>query len=287
MDRLKGFISGCIQARKRTKRQRQYHHPSWLEPSSPPPSSWESISSCPHNTSTATSTSITRQEGGGGGGGCIQLGQLPQEPHQLLSKRSSIRIVPVTESESDDININTTDEFSCFDSKPTLSTPNFPYEDNSESETSTSDSGPGPSTISPSPNPDPSSSPNHSIPRRPLPDPKPRLIEDIPEEDETDDPEVTAPTRVSSEIQTQTQNLPTWRVSRRKSLVDILHLLQSTASTTAPKLSSIKLPIPHRSPLRKRPASTTSLPSLSSSLSTVPTTTRGEEEDVEESEEVQ
>ncbi|KNG80159.1 hypothetical protein ANOM_011659 [Aspergillus nomiae NRRL 13137] len=112
----------------------------------------------------------------------------------------------------------------------------------------------------------------HCIPERPQrkntvkgPEVRSRMIEDIPEEadkeaeskaNEHDDTTIPAKDE---------QGMPAWRVSRRKSLIEIINLLQATAAA-APKLSSIRLPsIPPKSPLRTRGSAA----SLSSSVSSV------------------
>ncbi|KAE8374251.1 hypothetical protein BDV26DRAFT_300367 [Aspergillus bertholletiae] len=115
---------------------------------------------------------------------------------------------------------------------------------------------------------------SHCIPERPQrkntvkgPEVRSRMIEDIPEET---GPEAESKKTHESDPETDTtipakddKGMPAWRVSRRKSLVEIINLLQATAAS-APKLSHIRLPnIPPKSPLRTR----TSAASLSSSIS--------------------
>jgi hypothetical protein len=96
-----------------------------------------------------------------------------------------------------------------------------------------------------------------------LPEIKSRLIEDIPEETEpTSEDTTTTPSK-------DEKGLPAWRLSRRKSLVEIINLLQATAAA-APKLSNIRLPaIPStKPPLRSRG----SVASLASSMSSTTVT---------------
>ncbi|KAE8342448.1 hypothetical protein BDV24DRAFT_173768 [Aspergillus arachidicola] len=114
---------------------------------------------------------------------------------------------------------------------------------------------------------------SHCIPERPQrkntvkgPEVRSRMIEDIPEEtgteteSKTNEPDQETDTTIPAEDE---KGMPAWRVSRRKSLVEIINLLQATAAS-APKLSSIRLPsIPPKSPLRTRG----SVASLSSSAS--------------------
>ncbi|OGM40300.1 hypothetical protein ABOM_011075 [Aspergillus bombycis] len=113
----------------------------------------------------------------------------------------------------------------------------------------------------------------HCIPERPErkntvkgPEVRSRMIEDIPEEadketepktnEQDDRKDTTVPAK-------DEEGMPAWRVSRRKSLVEIINLLQATAAS-APKLSNIRLPsIPPKSPLRTRGSAA----SLSSSVS--------------------
>ncbi|KAE8152496.1 hypothetical protein BDV25DRAFT_137814 [Aspergillus avenaceus] len=66
---------------------------------------------------------------------------------------------------------------------------------------------------------------------------KSRIIEDIPEETEPDDK-----TQGSESDNGKSKSVPTWRLSRRKSLIEIINLLQATASA-APKLSGIRVPL--------------------------------------------
>ncbi|KAF7592052.1 hypothetical protein BBP40_000717 [Aspergillus hancockii] len=106
--------------------------------------------------------------------------------------------------------------------------------------------------------------PQHS---KKLPDIKSRLIEDIPEETE---PETSSPPEdpKTTVLSKDEKSIPAWRLSRRKSLIEIINLLQATAAS-APKLSNIRLPvIPPKSPLRSRASAT----SLSSSVSSVTVT---------------
>ncbi|KAE8316045.1 hypothetical protein BDV41DRAFT_586062 [Aspergillus transmontanensis] len=114
---------------------------------------------------------------------------------------------------------------------------------------------------------------SHCIPERPQrkntvkgPEVRSRMIEDIPEEtgteteSKTNEPDQETDTTIPA---ADKKGMPAWRVSRRKSLVEIINLLQATAAS-APKLSSIRLPsIPPKSPLRTRG----SVASLSSSAS--------------------
>ncbi|KAE8360103.1 hypothetical protein BDV27DRAFT_168101 [Aspergillus caelatus] len=113
----------------------------------------------------------------------------------------------------------------------------------------------------------------HCIPERPQrkntvkgPEVRSRMIEDIPEETDTEteskikEPDQESDTTIPAKDE---KGMPAWRVSRRKSLVEIINLLQATAAS-APKLSNIRLPsIPPKSPLRTRG----SVASLSSSVS--------------------
>ncbi|RHZ68970.1 hypothetical protein CDV55_106506 [Aspergillus turcosus] len=115
-----------------------------------------------------------------------------------------------------------------------------------------------------------------------LPEVKSRMIENIPEED--DDEFARAdnissfeePTEKSSETETETprdaKRSSTWRHSSRKSLVDIINLLQSTTSNNIStlRINSLKWPLPPRSP--HRPSTALSCRSSSSFSSSVTAT---------------
>ncbi|KAE8385813.1 hypothetical protein BDV23DRAFT_190565 [Aspergillus alliaceus] len=106
-----------------------------------------------------------------------------------------------------------------------------------------------------------------------LPEVKSRMIEDIPEETETEiEPEdADANEKEKDEAEANStipskdeKGMPAWRLSRRKSLIEIINLLQATAAA-APKLSHIRLPVvPPKSTLRSR-GSAVSLASTASS----------------------
>ncbi|KAF7123002.1 hypothetical protein CNMCM5793_001178 [Aspergillus hiratsukae] len=127
-----------------------------------------------------------------------------------------------------------------------------------------------------------------------LPEVKSRMIENIPEEDDdeyfahadnTSSFEEQLPTEKSSqeqESETETETprdadakrSSTWRESSRKSLVDIITLLQSTTSNNINTLRvhSLKWPLPPRSPHRPRPSTALSCRSSSSFSSAVTAT---------------
>ncbi|RHZ49077.1 uncharacterized protein CDV56_105469 [Aspergillus thermomutatus] len=117
-----------------------------------------------------------------------------------------------------------------------------------------------------------------------LPEVKSRMIENIPEEDDGDDDDDFAhadnttscedPTEKSSQEQDSgtprdAKRSSTWRQSSRKSLVDIINLLQSTTTNNINtlRINSLKWPLPPRSPNRPSTAlSCRSSSSLSSSI---------------------
>ncbi|PWY90785.1 hypothetical protein BO70DRAFT_284044 [Aspergillus heteromorphus CBS 117.55] len=100
-----------------------------------------------------------------------------------------------------------------------------------------------------------------------LPEIKSRIIEDIPEDVEEEGKHDNDMTQTGSTAaqDSETDEDPdsatksasakrrsTWRLSQRKSMIEIFNLLQSTAAAvaSAPKLSNLKLPLAGRSPLR-------------------------------------
>ncbi|KAF7160817.1 hypothetical protein CNMCM5623_006411 [Aspergillus felis] len=111
----------------------------------------------------------------------------------------------------------------------------------------------------------------HLIPTLPpkaakLPEVKSRMIENIPEESD-DEPSFEDSTEKSA--QGDAKRNSTWRQSSRKSLVDIINLLQSTTSNNIStlRINSLKWPLPPRSPHRPSTAlSCCSSSSLSSSV---------------------
>ncbi|GFF51394.1 hypothetical protein IFM61606_05250 [Aspergillus udagawae] len=103
-----------------------------------------------------------------------------------------------------------------------------------------------------------------------LPEVKSRMIENIPEESDDDEGNPSSfegPTEKSS--QGDAKRNSTWRQSSRKSLVDIINLLQSTTSNNIStlRINSLKWPLPPKSPHRPSTAlSCRSSSSLSSSV---------------------
>ncbi|GFF65814.1 hypothetical protein IFM60648_01717 [Aspergillus lentulus] len=108
-----------------------------------------------------------------------------------------------------------------------------------------------------------------------LPEVKSRMIENIPEESD-DDGDNTPPfedaTGNSSERDAKRNS--TWRQSSRKSLVDIINLLQSTTSNNIStlRINSLKWPLPPKSPHRPRPSTALSCRSSTSFSSSVTAT---------------
>jgi hypothetical protein len=109
-----------------------------------------------------------------------------------------------------------------------------------------------------------------------LPEVKSRMIENIPEESDDDEGNTPSfeddPTEKSS--QGDAKRNSTWRQSSRKSLVDIINLLQSTTSNNIStlRISSLKWPLPPKSPHRPRPSTALSCRSSTSFSSSVTAT---------------
>lgn len=108
-----------------------------------------------------------------------------------------------------------------------------------------------------------------------LPEVKSRMIENIPEE--SDDDEDNTPSFEDDATEKSSQDAKrnsTWRQSSRKSLVDIINLLQSTTSNNIStlRINSLKWPLPPKSPHRPRPATALSCRSSTSLSSSVTAT---------------
>ncbi|EAW17832.1 uncharacterized protein NFIA_077720 [Aspergillus fischeri NRRL 181] len=109
-----------------------------------------------------------------------------------------------------------------------------------------------------------------------LPEVKSRMIENIPEESDDDD-EGNTPSFEDDATEKSSQDAKrnsTWRQSSRKSLVDIINLLQSTTSNNIStlRINSLKWPLPPKSPHRPRPATALSCRSSTSFSSSVTAT---------------
>ncbi|KAL4895980.1 hypothetical protein BDV59DRAFT_199205 [Aspergillus ambiguus] len=239
MECVKNLFGGCIQARKRRKPQPKYHD-EWPPTHAP----------CTHHHSPAASSPQSTS---------TELEVLPTEPKRV-TKTSSIRIV---ESEHDEENTDGPERrlrLSRFSDDSTAV-----GDDSFHSLSEDLDAGVYPTHTRSS----------HAL----TAEMRPRIIEDIPEEDEDgnvgdqdapQDGQMRDAAMAEGEDEEVTQKTRE-KTARRKSLVEVFHMLQSAG--TASKLSNIKLPgpvIPGKSPLRTRPAST-SLPSLASSVSTAAT----------------
>ncbi|KAH2560037.1 hypothetical protein KXV70_001349 [Aspergillus fumigatus] len=117
---------------------------------------------------------------------------------------------------------------------------------------------------------------NHRFPpTAKLPEVKSRMIENIPEE--SDDDEGNTPSFEDDATEKSSQDAKrnsTWRQSSRKSLVDIINLLQSTTSNNIStlRINSLKWPLPPKSPHRPRPATALSCRSSTSLSSSVTAT---------------
>jgi hypothetical protein len=121
-----------------------------------------------------------------------------------------------------------------------------------------------------------------------LPEVKSRMIENIPEEDDeyfanantssfespTEKPSREQETETDTPRDADAKRNSTWRESSRKSLVDIINLLQSTTSDgiSTLRVHSLKWPLPPRSPHRPRPSTALSCRSSSSFSSAVTAT---------------
>ncbi|PYI06108.1 hypothetical protein BO78DRAFT_124292 [Aspergillus sclerotiicarbonarius CBS 121057] len=291
--KMKSFSSlfPCLQARKLRRQRRQDYHASWtcagisdLAQTSEPSDAYEHEKKYHYNYAAQSA----------------ELSALPDQPQEpapkTLQTTSSIRIVSPEDSECSTLDPDEQPQGQEPSAKQTdaLSDEETDVECGSEQPQRVITMTVGPQTETPTPRANVLSQSkddidlelsSRRIPRSPskkprpasmdvppsavakLPEIKSRIIEDIPEDAEEEDkqgvsvaapedeqdPETTKPAKRSS----------AWRLSQRKSMVEIFNLLQSTAAAvaSAPKRSNIRLP------KSLRPSSASERPSENASSS--------------------